>query len=339
MLGIILTILKVIGIILLCILGLVLLLLLLVLLVPVRYQIFANGNYEKEKPENLRYLGGGKVTWLLHLVSVTADYTNDGFGAVARLLGIPIVRLGNRSKKQKKKKEEEIPETEEALSQEPVVSSEEPAEIPVAEPVIEEPVIEESVIEPTVHTEPTETVSFEAGAEETSLQDPAVSPEEAGQKPSLFEKITGKIKGVFEKVKTKVLELTEKIRKILEKVSLIWEFLDSSENQDIFALVIGKVIKLLKRYLPRRLDGYVDFSLDNPSLTGRILSIMGMIYPVTADHLELNPGFGEEVYVNGDIKVKGHIRVVHVLTLGLSLILNKKFRAFLKRVKKLKNQL
>ena len=66
MLPIILFILKLLGILVLILLGLVLGVLLLILFVPVRYRI--EGSYYE------RLKGKVRVTWLLHIVSVTAAY-------------------------------------------------------------------------------------------------------------------------------------------------------------------------------------------------------------------------------------------------------------------------
>ena len=64
-----LTILKVIGWILLGILGLILLTVLTVLLVPIRYR--ADGVWKEEK-----YIRG-RVTWLLHLLSIRVTYEKE----------------------------------------------------------------------------------------------------------------------------------------------------------------------------------------------------------------------------------------------------------------------
>ena len=68
MLHIILGILKVIGIILLAVVGLFVLCLLILLFVPVRYRI--SGRKEEQVLE-----GHVQVTWLLHAVGLTADYS------------------------------------------------------------------------------------------------------------------------------------------------------------------------------------------------------------------------------------------------------------------------
>lgn len=69
MLGVLLTILKIIGWILLAILALIVLITLIVLLVPVRYQVEAHGESDLNKLSVQ-----GRATWLLHLLSVRFAY-------------------------------------------------------------------------------------------------------------------------------------------------------------------------------------------------------------------------------------------------------------------------
>ena len=90
---VLLTILKVIGWILLGILGLILLTVLTVLLVPIRYR--ADGVWKEEK-----YIRG-RVTWLLHLLSICVTYEKELLLEV-RVAGILIYPKKERSGKRKK---------------------------------------------------------------------------------------------------------------------------------------------------------------------------------------------------------------------------------------------
>ena len=90
---VLLTILKVIGWILLGILGLILLTVLTVLLVPIRYR--ADGVWKEEK-----YIRG-RVTWLLHLLSIRVTYEKELLLEV-RVAGFLIYPKKERSGKRKK---------------------------------------------------------------------------------------------------------------------------------------------------------------------------------------------------------------------------------------------
>ena len=102
-LGILLTILKTIGIILLILLLLVLVIILLILFVPVRYKVHAD-----KVGWNLN--AGGNVSWLLHMISVDVGYGiresgyGGGFTKDIRIFGISIFKVRNWLSDRKKKK-------------------------------------------------------------------------------------------------------------------------------------------------------------------------------------------------------------------------------------------
>ena len=100
-LAILLTILKVTGIVLLCIIGLVLLVLLIVLFVPIRYK--ADGFY-KDSDYNVK----AKASWLLHVVTVSFDL---------KASKEPVIKVFGIKLKGKKKKDEEEGETAEETTE------------------------------------------------------------------------------------------------------------------------------------------------------------------------------------------------------------------------------
>lgn len=80
--GIILLILKFVGIVLGICLAVLLALLLLVLFVPVRYDL------RGEKEDNLHV--EGKVHWLLHIVTLEIRYENEEMKKILRIFGVPV---------------------------------------------------------------------------------------------------------------------------------------------------------------------------------------------------------------------------------------------------------
>lgn len=106
MLHILLTILKVIGIILLIIVGLIILIALCILFVPIRYK--ADISYDKKLSIT------AKATYLLHLITLTYEKEDDS-GLCLRILGIKTGFL-NKDKKEKNKKYDEETEMFEEMS-------------------------------------------------------------------------------------------------------------------------------------------------------------------------------------------------------------------------------
>ena len=119
--GIVLLVLKVIGIILLCILGLILLLLLLTLFSPLTYNVVASGSMESYKVK-------AKIGWFLNIFRVNVCFKDGKLKLRVRIFGIPF-NLGAKSEK-KQKREETLP-----AQQPEVVETIEAAETVVTDPI------------------------------------------------------------------------------------------------------------------------------------------------------------------------------------------------------------
>ena len=98
---VILTILKILGILLLVILGLLLAIVLSVLFVPVRYQL------EGEKPSPGWSEANGKirVSWLLHLIHLRIQYREKELDWECYLFGVPLKKAGAALKRWKRREE------------------------------------------------------------------------------------------------------------------------------------------------------------------------------------------------------------------------------------------
>ena len=96
---IILTILKIIGIVLACIVGLVLFIVILVLLAPVRYRLSGAG-------ENTDIRAQGKVTWLLGLLTAAAEYEELDVAYRVSVLGFNLKKGSLKEHPEPKEKEE-----------------------------------------------------------------------------------------------------------------------------------------------------------------------------------------------------------------------------------------
>ena len=105
MLGILLTILKIIGIILLVLIGLILLAAAVILLVPIRY----HGEGAREE----KILSGNvKLTWLLHMISASASLSEEGTKIRVCLFGktiYPKTKKPPKKSKAKKMPKQEAP--------------------------------------------------------------------------------------------------------------------------------------------------------------------------------------------------------------------------------------
>ena len=75
-------------------------------------------------------------------------------------------------------------------------------------------------------------------------------------------------------------------------------------------------------YLPKKISGDVTFDFEDPSLTGKLFGAICMFYPLLSETMRVTPDFTKQI-LEGDLHIKGHIRVIHVVTAAVKLLLCK----------------
>ncbi|MFV0239065.1 MAG: DUF2953 domain-containing protein [Lacrimispora sphenoides] len=303
MLHIILFILKILGLLVLIVLGLVLAVVLLILLVPVRYQ--AEGSYDG------KVRGKARITWLLHILSVSAQYEEDLIVRV-RIFGF---RIGKP-----KKMDSELKEAEDIMVQ----------AMEIMEP---EPIREAQEVKDEIHDRVKEEPKNLPPPKE-ELRNPTPPKEEPKKKKGfrvmgVFEKLKKKVLRAFTKLKFFFLRICDTLRTIKDKKDEIYAWISNKENQKTGKLLFRQVKRLIRHILPNRGKGNITFGFDDPYLTGQVLTYASVIYPLCHKHLNLYPVFDQTVFtVEGTFR--GRIRMGTVLLIGSRMLLDKNFRRLLK---------
>ena len=315
MLHMIAFLLKVTGILLAIVLSVILLTVCIVLLVPIRYHL------EGKKEDNLQAFV--KVTWLLRMLRIQAGYDETGLhyqiGIFKKILLSDTP--SEKKKKDKKKKQETAESKEETEVIETVEIQEEPEGIEATETEEEPQVFEaaETEEEPEV-SETAETEEESRVFETNDLEDESFfESEEKGSKSKIHK--SEAIKNKFTKIKAQIDRYLDFIRLSTTKASL------SHLKKE------GKY--LLLHYGPRVIEGKVYFGFEDPALTGQVLGILSVVNVMLGGHLEAEADF-EKAVLQGSLLIKGHIRSVHIVKTGVSLILDKNIRNTIKEVKKLR---
>ncbi|MDF2886902.1 MAG: hypothetical protein K0R23_1287 [Lacrimispora sp.] len=298
MLHIILFILKLLGILILILLGLILLAALLVLFVPVRYR--GEGSYFNKVKGNM------KISWLLHILTVTVRYDGEVV-ILVRLFGFPIMRP--------KKMDEELKEAEEIMVQ--AMEIEEPETVKevrqlgrdVKKTVQGESLSQQPVLKDIKQTEQTEHVSW--------LQE-------------LYNRIKKRLIHILEKIKYLYRRICDTLKNMKEKKDEIQAFLSDSKNQKTAKLLYRQVKRLIRHIFPVKGHGDVKFGFDDPGLTGQALMAVSLLYPFFHKYWNLYPVFDESVFT-AEGTFQGRIRLGTVLIIGLRMLLDKNFRVLLKR--------
>lgn len=340
MLHILLLIMKIIGIFLVAVIGILLLAIIFVLFVPIRYRIVADGKLGAEEPLWIEI----KITWLIHTISAVFSYP-ENTGLRIRILGIPIFNSSRKKKKgslkdkkdkEKRQKGKENSGTEKSLSSEEVLGNEK--RIGREESFGQKEILrgEESVEN-----------EQGLGRKENPGQEKILKTEEnleneqnPERKRNPFKEFFAALIRFFRKlleairnIEYTIQELCGKIKSTMENIRYYANLLQGETFRSAFQNAKRQLIRILKIVRPHKCSINLLIGLDDPSSTGQIMAIYGMLYPLVGRHVFLQADFEEKI-VEGDLYIKGKITVIVFLIAALKLYMDKNIRKLLKMLKR-----
>lgn len=341
---VLLTILKGIGWILLGILGLILLTVLTVLLVPIRYR--ADGVWNDDKYVRAR------VTWLLHLLSLRVTYEKELLLEV-RVAGFLIYPKKERSGKKKKAVQEadaeegtsaagvelpdEIDDTEVSGSAAAEVNDVEPQS---ADPNDESAARSDGEASATKDAAPgaSETQSQEAEASKTQKTGlPDADKTQAADSDTASDQSTGsffeKLSGKFSKIADRLRGMQHKTDRLKQQAVYYKKIWDQPQTRQAIRVGFYELGRILKHVQPQKLEVIGSVGTGDPASTGQIMAIQGMLYPWHKGNIRLEPDF-EEKYIEGELHLKGRIRLGTLGICGLRILLNKNVRRLIRILRK-----
>ena len=130
-------------------------------------------------------------------------------------------------------------------------------------------------------------------------------------------------------------DLKGKFKKLWKEIKFYYKMLKDEHNKDAFKYCLNRVKILLKHYMPRKAKGYVNFGLTDPSNTGLITGFLSLFPFMYTGEFKVYPDFCfDKNYINGEIQIKGHLRLVHLLTGFVLVYFNRDVRRFRKLMKR-----
>lgn len=292
MLHILLVILKFIGIILGLILLLILAAVLTAMFIPLRYTI-----HGKRSPEEI--WGRGKVSWLFHLITVRVTYLDGKLEAKLRIL------FFKRMLFPLPEKELETTEDEDTSDEEVSGEEEAPAKLPPSYP------------------------EKKAAAREN---EPQKESKEPVRKPGIIQKLKNRVNDIRQRIREFFKKVRIFFKKLLKLKGTVFEKIElirSNESRGIITRFKGHLLYLWKHSGPRRMKGIVGYGFDDPALTGIATGIIYLLMPAKCSQVQLYPNF-EHVLFEGELHIKGRIRMVHIARIGWKVFRDKEFRKLLK---------
>ena len=294
MLHIILLILKIIGIVLLCIIGIILVSVFCALFVPVRYKVKLSREEGEGNPPFTAYV---KITWFLHFVNILIRYPGDVILRV-RLMVFTLFRIPEKRQKAVKKTktaDDEIKNKSNTAKEEANEPQRDTSQSPAAD--------DYAAFE-THYDRQEEPLRTEV---EKALHD-----REQKASPHIVDKIRQiieKIKALFENIQYTIRKFCDKIKSTLDNIQYYREVMESETFKRTLELCKDETGAILKSLKPDKLEAELTVGMTDPAVTGQILAIYGMLYPLIGQNVHIIGDFeSDRTRLEGQIYIRGKIR-------------------------------
>ena len=370
--GVLLTILKVLGIILLSILGLLLIIILLFLFVPFVYKI-------RVKYVDKQLEAEGEVRFLFRLLRARAAYKDElSYEAKAAFFTLISSEKAGRDEEDGKEAHKEskaadvkaedtslktteagtstgITGPEEAEEAKVETGTRQEAETQIPKSTVVERELEAEADSKQVNNQPEsfkpEDSKIEDGTqvdrkqelcgqvnEENKAGKKAKSKKAKKQKSKKTKKklnIFAKIEEIKEKIEAKWTAFKETFLSLNNKKEAVLKFINAEGTADgIFYLLTQSRI-LIKMILPKEIKGWLRFGTGDVYTEGQYLTYLCFVYPLYAGKFDIIPDWEEEV-IEVDASFSGKIRMFAMLLIGLKLLFSKKVKALLRNFNRCK---
>lgn len=343
---IILLLLKIIGWLLLIVLGLIVLTVCLVLFTPFRYQVQAkcDGDVSSLAAEanlsvffhlvraSVRYVDQ-KLSWQLRVAwkKFSSEPKGESVEEIKQEVGHAVKDVAEDVEQAGEEvwQGESVQQAVETVEKEEPQTTSPPKETAsqTKETTLQEMVPQQKETPPKAASqtkEPRQEKVLPPPQEKSKKEKPKKEKDKKGedkQKESNF----SKIKGIIEKLKCTLREICDKIETLKKKKDVLTDFITNETHVGALKKVLAELKRLLRRLLPKKFQADVHFGFEDPSITGRVLAGVSMVYPALCEHAQICPDFQQKV-LEGNVFIKGHVRACIFASMGIRLLLNANVR-------------
>lgn len=330
MISILLTCLKVIGVVILSIIALFLIVLLICLFAPFFYRISAEYDHQ--------LLLKGRLTWLFGLFKIEFDYDKQ-FQKTIFIAGFkwnPSRKADKPKKKSGFHKGQELKEEHESTAQ-----AQNKAKLEATTQAVQNKDKLEATVQPVQNK-----VKLEATTQavQNKTDQEFKRKAESGDTNNRSKKCQRKSRRAHQKLKDRLLQrihlIIAKVKKfvcnikyILQNISEYYELLMQENTKKAIRKVFCRLKRLLKALLPRKMHADVFFGMEDPASMGMILAVYGAMYPVLGSKISLYPDY-ENMMFKMQAKAKGRFILASLLYQILRVWFDKNVQAIIQKLKK-----
>ena len=134
--------------------------------------------------------------------------------------------------------------------------------------------------------------------------------------------------------KKKTASFRSKRENLKQKIVKGKQVITDEDNKEAVRLAWHEIRYLLHHYGPRSMKGEVCFSTGNPAWTGKLVAGISLFPIVYQKGFFARPDFvSEEAYIYGEVQIKGHLRMVHLVKTTICLLRSKAVRRAIKQIR------
>ena len=256
-----------------------------------------------------------RVSWLFRGITFRLFYENKETKTDFRIFGISADKFRRRKKKASGKSAR----PEEKISDENISAEK---ELPSLEKL-------PSVTETEEKTEMLK-IQEKAAKEKEEKREEIQESEPEKKKPGL-------LKGFMEKIKSipaKIRKIRLTIKRTCVKIEWWKGFFSNPRIKEAISFCWKDIKKLIRHILPVKVEGNVTFGFEDPSITGRIVALLGMSIPFHKNRIQVMPLFQTDRNIlEGNIKMKGRIYGVVLVKTAAEIYFNKNVKYMINRWK------
>lgn len=137
--------------------------------------------------------------------------------------------------------------------------------------------------------------------------------------------LTDKIKSIIKKTKRKIRAVIRSKDKLKKKIDDIKMIINDEANKEMVRLLYSQLKALFKEIMPVRYKINIHYGCDDPYRTGQLLMYISVFYGLSGINMNITPDFNEKI-LEGDIYIKGRVRICKLLMIVFRVYRNKRFR-------------
>lgn len=137
--------------------------------------------------------------------------------------------------------------------------------------------------------------------------------------------LTDKIKSIIKKTKRKIRAVIRSKDKLKKKIDDIKMIINDEANKEMVRLLYSQLKALFKEIMPVKYKINIHYGCDDPYRTGQLLMYISVFYGLSGINMNITPDFNEKI-LEGDIYIKGRVRICRLLMIVFRVYRNKRFR-------------